>query len=189
MSLTQICHQLILNHQKKFLYSVDATCGNGHDTQFLLHNTQSKGFVFAFDIQEQALKTTQESCSPQLTHKHLNCFQVSHELMPRFIPTNFHQKIDLIMFNLGYLPSSKNKILCTQKVSTLKALEHCHQLLKPGGMISILSYPGHPQGKIEMLGIQDWLSKQQSYTYTEHHDVKNDVSPVLWLLRLKQKLE
>ena len=187
MAITQICHQLILNQQDSFLYTIDASCGNGHDTLFLLHHTQTNGCVFAFDIQEQALKATQQNCEALLPHKQLHCFQASHASMSSFIPTLFHQKIDLIMFNLGYLPTSQNKNLCTTKETTLKALEDCKLLLKTQGMISILAYPGHPQGKEEKQSLQAWLSTQHDYIYTEHHDIKKNNAPILWLLNLKAK--
>ncbi|HMQ10456.1 MAG TPA: class I SAM-dependent methyltransferase [Oligoflexia bacterium] len=186
MSLTQICHQLVLSHQRKFLNSIDATCGNGHDTKFLLENTQAQGRVFAFDVQEQALLETQKKCTPILGNKQLICFHTSHAQMSSSIPKSIHQHIDLIMFNLGYLPGGQNKHLCTQKESTLSALEQCLFLLKPGGLISILAYPGHSQGKVEKESIEKWLHTQQIYTFTEHHHIKKNTAPVLWLLKLNK---
>ena len=38
--------------------AVDATMGNGHDTQFLCELVGESGHVFAFDIQEQAVENT-----------------------------------------------------------------------------------------------------------------------------------
>ena len=39
---------------------IDATMGNGYDTQFLCEMAGETGKVWAFDIQEQALKATKE---------------------------------------------------------------------------------------------------------------------------------
>ena len=40
--------------------AVDFTMGNGHDTAYLSKTVGPRGFVYAFDIQEQALASTQE---------------------------------------------------------------------------------------------------------------------------------
>ncbi|MCI5072358.1 class I SAM-dependent methyltransferase [bacterium] len=186
MSLTQMCHQEIIKHQKIFLYSIDATCGNGHDTAFLLKNTQAQGHVFAFDVQQQAILTTQKKCAHDLNKKQLSFFQASHSKMTAFIPKRFYKKIDLIMFNLGYLPGSQNKTICTQEKTTLLALDQCSQLLKPGGIVSVLAYPGHRQGKEEKESIESWINQQTLYIYTEHHDIKKNNAPILWLLHLKK---
>ena len=39
---------------------IDATAGNGYDTEFLCSLTGEKGRVLAFDIQEQALEQTRQ---------------------------------------------------------------------------------------------------------------------------------
>ncbi|WP_222597737.1 methyltransferase domain-containing protein, partial [Streptococcus pneumoniae] len=39
---------------------VDATMGNGHDTQFLAELVGENGHVYAFDIQESAVANTKE---------------------------------------------------------------------------------------------------------------------------------
>ncbi len=38
--------------------AVDATAGNGHDTLFLANLVGETGFVYAFDIQQQAVDVT-----------------------------------------------------------------------------------------------------------------------------------
>ena len=37
---------------------VDATMGNGYDTKYLAEKVGEEGFVYSFDIQETALKST-----------------------------------------------------------------------------------------------------------------------------------
>ena len=38
---------------------IDATMGNGHDTQFLCERVGPAGRVYAFDVQEQAVASTE----------------------------------------------------------------------------------------------------------------------------------
>jgi hypothetical protein len=52
------------------------------------------------------------------------------------------------MYNLGYLPGG-NKQLTTDYISTVASLEQALTLLKPGGVITIVLYPGHDAGRIE----------------------------------------
>lgn len=56
--------------------------------------------------------------------------------------------VSVIMYNLGYLPGS-NKQITTTYSSTLASLEQALTMLKPGGVISIVLYPGHKAGRIE----------------------------------------
>lgn len=39
---------------------VDATMGNGYDTKYLAEKVGEEGFVYSFDIQETALKSTKK---------------------------------------------------------------------------------------------------------------------------------
>src|SRR5699024_11920612 len=55
--------------------AVDATSGNGNDTLFLLDNI-SKGKVYAFDVQQQAIESTHEKVS---NHKHIENLTLIHD--------------------------------------------------------------------------------------------------------------
>ena len=48
--------QFLSSHIKEGITAVDFTMGNGHDTEFLSKTVGEKGRVFAFDIQEMAVK-------------------------------------------------------------------------------------------------------------------------------------
>ena len=39
---------------------IDATMGNGYDTKYLAQKVGEEGFVYSFDIQEKAIKSTQK---------------------------------------------------------------------------------------------------------------------------------
>ncbi len=50
----------------------------------------------------------------------------------------------LIAFNLGYLPGS-DKATTTQRASTLQALQAAFEVLRPGGLLSVMAYTGRAQ--------------------------------------------
>jgi len=52
------------------------------------------------------------------------------------------------MYNLGYLPGGDQRVT-TKHDSTLESLKQALQLLTPGGIISIVLYPGHREGAEE----------------------------------------
>lgn len=53
-------HSLMENVINDGDIAIDATCGNGHDTLFLTGLVGEKGYVYSFDIQEQAIIKTRE---------------------------------------------------------------------------------------------------------------------------------
>ena len=60
IDLLELHKFFIGNHLHAGDIAVDFTMGNGHDTAYLSKAVGSDGFVYAFDIQEQALASTQE---------------------------------------------------------------------------------------------------------------------------------
>ena len=60
MDLTQRTHEIIRTHftDTSNLIAVDATCGNGHDTEFLCRLGFNK--TYGFDVQIQAINTSKE---------------------------------------------------------------------------------------------------------------------------------
>jgi len=161
---------------------IDATAGNGFDTAFLAKQVGQTGMVYAFDIQQQAITETQrlleaESLTPQVT-LHLK----SHAQMKQTIPEKYHQKISIVMFNLGYLPGS-DKTCITTATSTIPALQQCVELLKDDGALSIMLYPGHPGGQTETKAVLEWIKK-----LPDHWPIKQVTTPgPHWLLIHKVK--
>lgn len=124
---------------------VDATCGNGNDTKFL----SEIGYVYSFDIQNSAIKEAEK-----LKLTNVSYINDCHSKIPTYID----KEIDGAIFNLGYLPGG-NKSITTKKESTIMALSHCIKLLKVNGLISIIIYPGHKNGKEEETDILNYLNK------------------------------
>ncbi len=138
---------------------IDATAGNGHDTIFLAKLLSNKGKVFSFDIQKQAIEKTKEKLESQnLSHK-VSLLHTGHQEITKHVK----EKISAAMFNLGYLPGGNHSIT-TRGSTTISAIKQSMCLLKPGGIVSICVYHGHPEGKEEL---------EEILAYTKSIDYKN----------------
>lgn len=128
--------------------AVDATAGNGHDTLFLARLAGESGHVFAFDIQEQAMKKTAERLQQENLLNRVSLFHAGHEQAEQLIPADYHGKLSAAVFNLGYLPQSDKSII-TKPGTTLIAIKQLFQMIKPGGLVVLVVYHGHEGGADE----------------------------------------
>ena len=148
----------ILNVAKTFITDcvpadgvvADFTMGNGHDTLFL-SRLVPQGKVYAFDIQPQALESTRALLEKNQAGENVQLICACHSRLDEFIDT----PIDAGMFNLGYLPWS-DKTVTTQSGTTLTAIRKAVALLKAGGALVIMIYPGHTEGEKEGELIQSY---------------------------------
>ena len=134
---------------------VDATMGNGYDTVYLAKKVGENGKVYAFDVQEEALKST----TKKVNKEELNNVELildGHQNMDKYVK----EEVSCIVFNLGYLPRAKHQII-TKADTTLEAIKKGLELLKPNGVMSIAIYSGHEGGMEE---------KNEVYKYTETLD-------------------
>lgn len=153
---TEIVKELILKDENINI-AVDMTAGNGNDSKFILENTKAKK-VFAFDIQELAKKNTLALIGDE---PRFNFILDSYANIDKYID----KKVDLFIFNLGYLPRG-DKDITTNWKSTISAIKKSLELLSPRGKIIITIYPGHPAGKIESLKINEFLKDLDYKKYT-----------------------
>jgi predicted methyltransferase len=165
---------------------IDATCGNGHDTLILSKQALSPGAgkVHAYDIQPEAIETTRmrlaEQLDPELRARvALHCS--SHVSFSSDIPP---QSVQLIVYNLGYLPGGDKRITTTTEC-TLKSLDHAMKLLRPGGLISVTLYPGHAEGAIEAQAIVNYCQGLEAthWSVCLHQWANRRTAPQLLLLQ------
>jgi len=181
MSLTRLAHQLIREHfadkRAPMELAVDATCGNGHDTEFLAR----LGFIkiVGFDIQKQAITATRQ----RLKHAKLGNVTLVHD-GHQSIRHYITSPINCVMFNLGYLPQGEKSITTLQHTS-VAALKDALSHLAGNGFVSILCYPGHPQGKSETNAIVRYVNSLTAHWQISEHlsSAPNDNSPVLYCIR------
>lgn len=150
--ITDIAH-MILKESNTSNIGIDFTCGNGFDTKFLCELCQS---VYAFDIQEIAIKNTKEACK-EFTN--LQLCHTSHLNFDDYV-TNF----DVGIFNLGYLPQG-DKTIYTDKDIVLKTIDKALNYLNPLGRLLIVCYPGFDAGLEESKLIDKYCEKLNSKSY------------------------
>lgn len=133
---------------------IDATAGNGHDTRFLAECVGEGGKVIAFDVQAAALASTRALVEDAGLAGGVELIHASHGTMESHAASG---SVAVVMFNLGYLPG-EDHALTTESAETLSALEAAGRVLKPGGVLSVVCYPGHPAGAVEAEAVEAWLA-------------------------------
>ena len=127
---------------------IDATCGNGNDSEAIasmlftagsVHNAEPQ--LVCIDIQKEACDSTRDRLSRLLDattmERHVSVLQTSHDPLPR--PRD-ESSVGLVCYNLGYLPQS-NQDMLTQMDTTVSSIADAALLLRVGGMLSVMTYP------------------------------------------------
>jgi hypothetical protein len=79
-----------------------------------------------------------------------------HELLTQHLPAEAKGRLAAVMFNLGYLPGA-DKSMITRTETTLAALVQALDYLQPGGMLTMIVYPGHSGGAEEAAAVRAHL--------------------------------
>ena len=174
---------------------VDATMGNGYDTQFL---AELGANVYAFDVQEEALNATEKrlddagiknqifekNLSNLLTEPSVNLVLYDHEKLSEYVK----ERIKAAIFNLGYLPKT-DKSVVTKADTTLTALDALTNQLVVGGRIAIMIYYGHEGGMEEKNAVIKWTSSlpQKDWEVTSYAPLNQIHTPPILVLIEKRK--
>ena len=129
-------------------YVIDATVGNGNDTVVLANLIGDNGKVYGFDIQNQAITNTKIRLQENNLLHRVELFHESHNKMKEVLPENTFGQIAAAIFNLGYLPGG-DKSITTKSETTIETIQQLLDILKKEGIIVLVVYPGHPEGKKE----------------------------------------
>ncbi len=143
---------------------IDATAGNGFDTVFLAEKVGFTGHVYAFDIQEEALARTAEILREKELQSRVTLIKADHKTLADHVRV----PVSFIMYNLGYLPGG-NRQITTKVHSTADSVKQALNMLKPGGMITIVLYPGHPEGRLEKEALLPICKNLSPSVYTVLH--------------------
>ena len=174
---------------------VDATMGNGYDTQFL---AELGANVYAFDVQEEALNATEKrlddagiknqifekNLSNLLTEPSVNLVLSGHEKLSEYVK----EPIKAAIFNLGYLPKT-DKSVVTKADTTLTALDALTNQFVVGGRIAIMIYYGHEGGMEEKDAVIKWTSSlpQKDWEVTSYAPLNQIHTPPILVLIEKRK--
>lgn len=154
MRITDIAHLCLAPVLRSGDWAIDATVGNGRDTLFLAERVGPDGRVFGFDIQAGALSAAQRRLGMR---ENVTLLHASHADMLRQLPADAAGRIAAIMFNLGYLPGG-DKTVITTAATTIAALDVSLALLRGGGRLSAVVYPGHDGGAAETVAVRHFMS-------------------------------
>lgn len=132
---------------------IDATAGNGHDTLFLALHVENHGRVIAFDVQAEAISSTQTKVDDAGFSERVELHLCSHAAMAEYAREG---EVAAVMFNLGYLPGADHAVSTGD--DTLAALEASIRLIRKGGALSVVCYPGHEGGGDEASMVEGWMA-------------------------------
>lgn len=159
MDITALAQLWVADFLAEGDLAIDATIGNGHDAVFLARKVGPGGAVLGFDIQEIALETTRNALVQEGLLERVTLWEGSHtEMKTAWVEAKEHRRPKAIMFNLGYLPGAE-KSVTTLADETMRALEVALDLLAPQGILTIVLYPGHPEGQKETRSVLEWAGK------------------------------
>lgn len=167
-SVIKFSHSLFIKYIDRSAIVVDMTVGNGYDTKFLVENYHK---VYGFDIQEAACISVGELLKD---YNNLTLINDSHEQFDKYI----NEEISGMMFNLGYLPGG-NKEITTMTDVTLRTIKKGLKIIKIGGLINVVFYPGHVEGKNEAIVVVEYLSSlpQKDYEVVKYEFINRVNNP------------
>ena len=173
-SMVDLSHEFIRPVLHKQAICVDATLGQGKDTDFFL--SQNVRIVYGFEIQKDVFESTKERLDDQRT-----CFyNVGHEHMEEYI----HEEVDAILFNFGYFPKGDPKIT-TQSSSSVSAVRQALNLLKVKGRMALVMYP-HESGQEEAKCMEQFLKTQTTIQVQKVQNLLVDHCPYLLLIEKRR---
>ncbi|WP_424767178.1 class I SAM-dependent methyltransferase [Paenibacillus sp. sgz302251] len=175
LSVLSMAHKWIAERTMPGDTVIDATAGTGVDTLALAELVGAKGMVYAFDIQQEALDRTSERLSSIADSSKLPAVRLmldNHTRMAEAVDAAAVGQTAAIMFNLGYLPGGNDLSVITEPGTTIAALHAAVDLLRPGGIVTCVLYPGHPGGAEEAAAVEAWAAQlpqalAQAVTYRQ----------------------
>ena len=173
-SMVDLSHEFIRPVLHKQAICVDATLGQGKDTDFFL--SQNVRRIYGFEIQRDVFESTKKRLGNQRT-----CFfHVGHEHMEEYI----HEEVDAIIFNFGYFPQGDPKIT-TQSSSSVSAVRQALNLLKVKGRMALVMYP-HESGQEEAKCMEQFLKTQTTIQVQKVQNLLVDHCPYVLLIEKRR---
>lgn len=178
---TELLHLLLRPEISDGDFAIDATAGNGHDTCFLADAVGPSGRVLAIDIQQEAIESTRVRLEREgllgRVELHLGSHSGIAEISGERVPS-------VIVFNLGYLPGGDHAVI-TRTGETLAAMEAAAEILRPGGILAVVCYPGHEGGDGEAVAVSKFLSSLAGYRTARYGMVGTEKSAPFLLMTRK----
>ena len=180
VDLKALHKHFILEHLGEGEVAVDFTRGNGNDTLCLSKTVGERGRVYAFDIQESALESTEALLKSEGAPENYTLICASHHRVREFVK----EPIKAGMFNLGYLPGSGKKAVTTMRETTMPAVEAAIDMLLPDGVLIVAIYPGHEEGALEGEMLREYFTSLSRFRIcpSEFRILNSPTSPYFFLI-------
>lgn len=159
--ITEWCHECIRGHVNPGDLCIDATAGNGNDTEFLCRLVGDTGRVLAFDIQDSAIRATRARLQKNGLSRIGTLIPDSHVHMDRYAEP---ESVRCIVFNFGYLPGGDHA-LATKPDTSVAAVQTALKLLAKDGLMSLCIYSGGDSGFAERDALLSFLKTLDSRRY------------------------
>lgn len=189
--LTAVAHELLAEVLRPGDWAIDATAGNGHDTQFLAQCVGEAGRVLAMDVQLAAIESTarrlDDSQPGALTDvSGRGRFAAVRQIGPVTLAWGSHtelarlaarlaeeegtsqRRFRAIAFNLGFRPGGHHGVTTTHR-GTTRALAAALDWLEIGGRLTVLVYPGHPAGVAELAVVRELCPRVPTAEFAVQH--------------------
>lgn len=173
INITKLSHEL-LAEVKESNIAIDMTCGNGLDTLFLAKQASS---VLAFDIQDLAILNTNKLLKDNQINN-VKIIKDSHDLFDKYI----NQKVDQVIYNLGYLPNGDKEIK-TKAKTVVASLEKVIDYLNVSGIIVIVIYLHELE---ESKSIESYVSKLGTKYDVMKYEVLNKTNSP-YIIKIQKK--
>lgn len=183
LPVLQFAHALVNACLKSGDCALDGTAGNGHDTLCLARCVGKTGKVWAFDVQPQALANTAARLEEAGERSQVELVQTGHETLADYV----NRPLAAAVFNFGWLPGG-DKSITTQAHTSIRALSAALALLKPGGLLLAVLYPGHEAGSKEADAVEQWAAAlpQNEYSVLKYGFI-NQINRPPYLLAVEKK--
>ncbi|MEG2787305.1 MAG: class I SAM-dependent methyltransferase [Romboutsia sp.] len=173
--ISELSHYIVTNFIKNKVVAIDATLGNGYDSDFLSDKFKT---VYSFDIQNSACENYKRK-----KKENVKIILDSHHKLDEYISGN----VDCIMYNLGFLPGT-SKDITTLHDTSMESIKKGLELLNEGGIMTICIYIGHDEGEKEKSCILDYvkgLSKKEYGVMLHKFLNRSNVAPMLVVIEKK----
>ena len=164
MGLNTLCiaHDFLARRIKPGDFCIDGTAGRGKDTAFLCRLVGETGRVLSFDIQQEAVDSTQALLEREGLSPIARVVLDSHAHMDQYAQPG---TVDAVVFNFGYLPGGNHQIH-TQPESSIEAIGKALTLLRDGGVLCACVYHGGDTGYEERDALMDYFAAIDPKQYT-----------------------
>ncbi|WP_227936531.1 class I SAM-dependent methyltransferase [Alkalihalobacillus deserti] len=167
--------------------AVDCTVGNGHDTLFLANLVGEDGLVYGFDIQEQAIAATTSRLQEHHVLSRVELIQRGHENVRQVISKLDYRRLKGAIFNLGFLPGGDKSIVTTY-TSTLAAVSALLEMMAPSGIIVLVIYHGHDEGKEEKNQVLSFVEQiDQRHAHVLKYEFINQANDPPFIIAIEKR--